>query len=324
MLKQLSRAIDVYYSYQLATLIVLLIAATAYFFFVHLPKTKENFQDPNQPLVPVETALPKIKENFNQELAIIDKMTSYYENFTKIAANSKADKPSDLEKGRQQVEQDMQKEAPGKIIKLPYVKSTLDYLKTLTSAPEINRLYIGYLLLPKDINMYISTGEYLDTKGKQLYDYVATLGKSAPSGGTKKEQTERKEITSQTQKVQGSTGDTFGTNKTFSGPDGFVSGPEMPDCCTRNKVESLKLSPQQISDLYYISNTRSRKIEESTINSVLEKLEATYKKLNDLQSQVESGGGATFGKIASGQSVETALTAGFTDYDPHYAYLIYK
>ncbi len=324
MLNQLSRALDVYYNYQLATLIVLLIAAAAYFLFVYLPKRKEHFQDPNQPLVTLEQALPKIKTNLNQELAIIDKMTDFYNNFTKIAANSKADKPSDLQKAQQQVELDMQKEAPGKIIKLPYVKSTLDYLKTLTSATEINRLYIAYILLPKDINLYLSTGEYLDTKGKQLYDYVATLGKSAPTGGTKKEQAERADITSQTQKVQGSTGTTFGTNKTFSGPDGFVSGPEMPDCCTRNKVETLQLSPQQISDLYYISETRLRKIKESNVNSILEKLASTYKKLNDLQSQVESGGGATFGKIASGQSVETALTAGFIDYSPSYAYLIYK
>ena len=345
MLATIQRATNAYNDYQLITLIVLLVAAAAYFFFVHLPKVREHFQDPNQPLVPLEQALPKIKDNLNVELALIEKMTGYYENFTKIAANSKAEKPSDLEKGKQQVELDMQKEAPGKIIKLPYVKATQDFLKTFTNAPEINRLYIGFILLPKDINLYISTGEYLDTKGNQLYDYVATLGKKTPTGGSKKEQEERKEMAEKTSKVQGSTGATFGTEKALGGPppppytkEPFAN-PDMPDCCTKSKVETLKLSPEQISSLYYISETRVRSINESTINKTLEKLAVTYKKLNDLQSQVEQGGGDTYAKIASGQSPETALAGfinyspqnnrlarplnGFTDYSPHYAYLIY-
>jgi hypothetical protein len=117
------------------------------------------------------------------------------------------------------------------------------------------------------------------------------------------------------------------------------TNPDMPDCCTKNKVETLKLSPQQISSLYYISETRARTLKESTVDKTLEKLAITYKKLNDLQTQVEQGGGDTFGKIAGGQSPETALAGfinyspqnnrlarpinGFTDYSPHYAYLIY-
>jgi hypothetical protein len=346
MLRQLQRAVDTYNEYQLITLIVLIIAAIAYFFFVHLPN-KEHFQDPNQPPVPLEQALPKIKENLNEELELINKMTGYYENFTKIAASSKAEKPTDLPKAQKQVEQEMQKEMPGKIIMLPYVKAIQDYLKTLTSAPEINRLYIAYILLPKNIDMYISTGEYLDIKGKQLYDYVATLGKNTPSGGTKKEQKERKEMGKKTEKVKGSTGDTFGTQNALSGPppppyvkEAFAN-PEMPDCCTKNKVEALKLTPEQISALYYISETRARKIGDSSIKTTLEKLAITYKKLNDLQSQVEEGGGDVYGKIAGGQSPETALTSGFvnyitpnnrlarplngfTDFGPNYAYLIYN
>jgi hypothetical protein len=277
-------------------------------------------------MVSLEKALPTIRANFQEELALIDKMTPHYEYFVKTAASSKAAKPSDAEAAKPKVEQDMQNEAPGKIIKLPYVKRTQDFLKTFTSAPEINRLYIGFMLLPKETSQYISTGEYLDAKGKQLYDFVASLGKNTPTGGTKEEQEQRKELGETTSKVQGSSGSTFGTQKAFGG-EGFVGAegfqnPEMPDCCTKNKVESLKLSPEQISALYYVSETRVRLIKESTINATLDRLAATYKKLNALQEQVKSGGGDTFAKIASGQSVETALTSGFTDYNPNYAFLI--
>lgn len=311
--------------WSVVSFIIFLIVATLFYRYLHKPH--ESFADVNQPLVPLDQALPTIKANLQTELNLIDKMTPNYEYFVKTAANSKASNPQEGEAAKPKVEQDMQNEMPGKIIKLPYVKSTQDLLKTFTTAPEINRLYIAYILLPKETSMYVSTGEYLDTKGKQLYDYVATLGKKTPSGGSKKEQADREEMGKKTEKARGSTGETFETGKVFSGPppppikESFTN-PDMPDCCTKNKVETLKLTPEQISSLYYISETRARKIKESNINTVLEKQESTYKKLKDLQSQVEAGGGDTFGKIAAGQSPETALTNGFTDYNPSYAFLI--
>ncbi len=320
MLKQLESFLDFYYDFETTLLIVLVIVGMIYFIVVHLSKKKEHFADPNQPPVPVEKALPQIKANLQEELNLIDKMTGYYNNFLESAAGSKAENPQDIERAKKEVEQDMAKEAPGKIIRLPFVKALQEYLKTFTSAPEINRLYVAYLLLPSDINLYISTGDYLDKKGKQLYDFVASLGKNTPTGGTKEEQQQRKELGETTSKVQGSTGTTFGTQKAFGG-EGFQN-PEMPDCCTKNKVESLKLNPKQISALYYVSQTRVRLLKDSSINATLDRLADTYKKLNALQEQVKSGGGDTFAKIAGGQSPETALTAGFTDYNPKYAFLI--
>ncbi len=327
MLKQLESFVDFYDNVEVMILIALIILGLIYYISVYSSKIKEHFADPNQPPVSLEQALPTIRANLQEELALIDKMLPHYEYFVKTSASSKAEKPSDVEAAKPKIEQDMQNEAPGKIIKLPYVKSVQDFIKTFTSAPEINRLYVAYMLLPKETSQYVSTGEYLDTKGKQLYDYVATLGKSTPTGGSKKEQAEREEMGKKTEKARGSTGETFKTGDVFSESpppkmEGFSTNPDMPDCCTKNKVESLKITPEQISSLYYVSEARKRKIKDSTIDTVLQKLEITYKKLRDLQSQVEAGGGGTFGKIASGQSPETALINGFTDFNPNYAFLI--
>lgn len=311
--------------WSVVSFIIFLIVAILFYRYLHKPH--ESFADVNQPPVSLEEALPTIRTNLQEELILIDKMTPYYEYFVKVASNSKANNPQEAEKAKPKVEQDMQNEMPGKIIKLPYVKSVQDLLKTYTTAPEINRIYIAYTLLPKETSMYISTGEYLDAKGKQLYDYVATLGKKTPTGGSKKEQADREEMGKKTEKARGATGETFDTDNVFSGPppppikERFTN-PEIPDCCTKSKVETLKLTPEQISGLYYVSQARNRKIKELNIDVLLGKLEATYKKLRDLQSQVEAGGGDTFGKIAAGQSPETALTNGFTDYSPSYAFLI--
>ncbi len=326
MFKKLEQVFDTFSNLEDLILIIIVVAGIIYLSVTYLSKIRENFQDPNQPPVALEKALPTIRANLQVELDIIDRMTPDYEYFVKVSANSKAENPKEAEKAKPKVEQDMQNEAPGKIIKLPYVKSTQDLLKTFTSAPEINRLYIAYILLPKDTSMYNSTAEYLDAKGKQLYDYVASLGKSTVTGGSKKEESEREEMGKKTEKVKGSTGETFNVKDIFSPSppprtESFAN-PLMPDCCTKNKVDELKLTEEQISELYYISQTRARIIKESISETQLEKLKVTYKKLKDLQAQVESGGGGTFGKIASGQSMETALINGFTDYNPSYAFLI--
>ena len=312
------------FDWSFISLIVFLIIAALFYRYLHKPH--ESFADINQPPVALKKALPAIRANLQVELDIIDRMTIDFDYFVKVSSNSKAENPQEAEKAKPKVIQDMANEAPGKIINLPYVKRIQDLLKTFTEAPEINRLYIAYILLPKETSKYLSSAEYLDIKGKQLYDYVASLGKSTPTGGSKQEQENREEMGKKTEKVRGSTGDTFDVDKALSPPEPPpiepFANPDMPDCCTKNKVNELELNEEQISSLYYVSETRARNIRESDIESQMGKLASTYKKLKDLQSQVESGGGGTFGKIASGQSMETALINGFLDYNSSYAFLI--
>ncbi len=276
------------------------------------------------PPVDYGLAMKDIGDNLARERKLVASLVPYYEKLVGIAAGNKVDPNKFQSKEEMKVATDakrpeiraaLEKEQPGRVLPLFDINNALNKIAQSEKVADEVKYVVSYLYLPLEVVIYKSTAEFLNKKCIDVYNYMAQLGGKEGAG-----------------KIQGSSAESLGA--TISGfQDINISSASikakgnLQDVLSQYTVPSkenqMKIGPEDIQQLYRISVTRIRKLEELQLSqTILKELVDNFSKLNKLMTQLEQGNDKAYAAMmVDGKTPEEAINA-FTDYDQGYAYLI--
>ena len=197
------------------------------------------------------------------------------------------------------------------------VNNALNAISKTERVPDEVKYFVSYLYLPKTVEIYKNTAEFLNTKCINVYKFLANLGGQEGAG-----------------KIQKSSAESLGA--TISGfQDINISSASilakgnlqdnLSQFAVTNKEKKINIGPDQIQLLYRISTTRITELESLNLGTtILKEMVNNFNKLNQLLEQIEKGGNEnTFASImVDGKTPEEAISA-FEDIGTiPFAYLI--
>ncbi len=292
--------------------------------------TENFFAEPKGDIIvpPVDygLAMKEIGDNLAREKKLIASLVPYYEKLVGIAAgnkvdpskfNSKEEMQAAANSKRPEIRAALEKEEPGRVLPLFDINNALNTIAGSEKVADEVKYVVSYLYLPLEVVIYKSTAEFLNKKCMDTYNYLAQLGGKEGAG-----------------KIQGSSAESLGaTISGFQDTDVNVSSASikakgnlqdiMSQYTVPSKENKMKIGPEDIQQLYRISTTRIRKLDELQLSqTILKELVDNFSKLNKLMTQLEQGNDKAYAAMmVDGKTPEEAINA-FTDYEQGYAYLI--
>lgn len=267
-------------------------------------------------------AMRSINNNLTVERNVISQLVPYYEKIIGIAASNKVDpsKYSSKEELRVAINNEkpairtaVEKEGKGRVIPLYDIDRAL---KAITGVPDEVKYAVSYMYLPLEVELYKTTAEFLNTKCLDIIKYFSSFDNTGFS------------------KIKGSTPASLGA--TISGfQDINVSSASIKakgnlqdilnQFTIKDQKEKIVIDQSQIQDLYRISTTRIRRLEELALDkTIIIELSTNFGKLDQLMKQLEEGNDKAYAAImVEGKGPIDAINA-FTDFGSvPFAYLDY-
>ena len=308
--------------------IILLFLVIILFYFL-IRKTKEYFQsgssttdDIKPAVVSRDVAMQTIRQNFDKESALLKQLEPYYNKIVTAAATSKTDKKEDIPKFEPEVRKTIEKEQGGKVINLYETQRIINIINSFDLDDSV-KFTLYYMFLPKEVQAYYSTADYLNRKAVEIYKYLATLG------GPKSEKNNPKGSTPES---LGITRETFADAKPCCADSTAAATIQIPGKGNlKDLIDYYRKNPPSESDiqrLYNITNTREWKLKDSlkagNFDNTMKEIDDNFRRLEALQNQLQNPSDEQVGGYISDGKPLTPSINGFMNYegsDPKYAFL---
>lgn len=286
------------------------------------PASALDNRDVVVPPVDYNFAMSEIGNNLIIERNLISKLVPYYEKLIGIAANNKVD-PSKFS-SKDELITAVNREKPAiraavdkeGMIPLYDIDVAQKTIANLSGVPDEVKYIVSYMYLPLEVELYRSTIEFLNSKCLGLLKYFSST--STDVSGLK----------NSTPQSLGATISGF-QDLSISSASIKAKG-NLQNIINQYTVKDVgqkkNIGPDEIQNLYRISATRIRKLQEFNLdNTILNEMITNFGKLDQLIKQLEQGNDKAFAAImVDGKSPMDAINA-FTDYGTvPFAYLNYR